>query len=168
MVFSKFGITPRGKISQKLHLFCPEFRENPIYITYGSNLETVFIHLSSQLQPVQFKLVSEFFQFNNDMRQTICKPYVRVPNIIKMLHDKLTMYTLLTVVCYIVYVVLDCIIAYAVFNEGLMDSCSADFAHDNSLLDNNQIKALIYVVNDVMKVDNANVLFDKCCQKMQN
>ena len=31
MVFLKFGITPRGKISQKLRLFCPEFRENPSY-----------------------------------------------------------------------------------------------------------------------------------------
>ena len=31
MAFLNFGITPRGKISQKLHLFCPEFRENPTY-----------------------------------------------------------------------------------------------------------------------------------------
>ena len=57
-----------------------------------------------------------------------------------------------------------------VFNvkEGLMNSCSVDFAHDYSLLDNNQMKALIYVLNDFMKVDNESVLFDKCCQKAQN
>ena len=29
MAFLNFGIALRGKISQKLHLFCPEFRENP-------------------------------------------------------------------------------------------------------------------------------------------
>ena len=29
MAFLNFEITPRGKISQKRHLFCPEFRENP-------------------------------------------------------------------------------------------------------------------------------------------
>ena len=40
-----------------------------------------------------------------------------------------------------------------------MDSCSVDFAHDYSLLDNNQNKALIYVVNDFMKVDYETALF---------
>ena len=29
MAFLKSRITPRGKISQKLHLFCPEFRREP-------------------------------------------------------------------------------------------------------------------------------------------
>ena len=46
-----------------------------------------------------------------------------------------------------------------------MDSCSVDFAHDHSLLDNNQNKALIYVVNDFMKVDNETALFISVARK---
>ena len=34
MAFLNFGITPRGKISQKLRLFCPEFRENPKHASF--------------------------------------------------------------------------------------------------------------------------------------
>ena len=34
-----------------------------------------------------------------------------------------------------------------------MDSCSVDFADYYSFLDNNKMKALIYVVHDFMKVD---------------
>ena len=37
MAFLKSGITPRGKISQKLHLFCPEFRENPTHEQFHCN-----------------------------------------------------------------------------------------------------------------------------------
>ena len=44
MAFLNFGITPRGKISQKLHSFCPEFRENPRYNPYFS----VYVHGASR------------------------------------------------------------------------------------------------------------------------
>ena len=38
-----------------------------------------------------------------------------------------------------------------------MDSCSVDFADYYSLLDNNKMKALIYVVHNFMRIDNESV-----------